>query len=95
VTGNSTRANQVAKDSAGGSPLVGSGAGATRVAIGLQDLPALPFAGLWHALAFLCLVPVAIGSGELVPLRHLSAGTRLRLILLGLPIYSLIQVKHL
>jgi hypothetical protein len=68
VTGDSTRANQVAKDFAGGSPLVGSGAGATRV---------------------------AIGSGELVPLRHLSAGTRLRLILLGLPIYSLIQVKHL
>jgi drug/metabolite transporter (DMT)-like permease len=61
------------------------------VKIGLQDIPALPFAGLRYTLAFLCLLPPAILSGQLARLRDLSTGSWARLILLGLVFYSLTQ----
>ena len=61
------------------------------IKIGLKDLPALPFAGLRYTLAFLCLLPFAARSGQLKPLRRLSAGTWIRLLLLGLLFYSVTQ----
>jgi len=61
------------------------------IKIGLQDIPALPFAGLRYLLAFLCLLPFALRSGQLSPLRHLSAGMWFRLILLGLLFYTVTQ----
>ena len=61
------------------------------VKIGLQDIPALPFAGLRYTLAFLCLLPLSILSGQLAKVRNLSLGSWARLILLGLVFYSLTQ----
>lgn len=61
------------------------------IKIGLEDIPALPFAGLRYTLAFLCLLPFAARSGQLAPLRRLSAGTWARLLLLGLLFYSVTQ----
>ena len=61
------------------------------IKIGLEDLPALPFAGLRYTIAFLCLLPFAARSGQLEPLRKLSAGTWARLLLLGLLFYSITQ----
>jgi drug/metabolite transporter (DMT)-like permease len=58
---------------------------------GLEDIPALPFAGLRYALAFLCLLPVAFRSGRLSSLRGLSTATWLRLAALGLIAYSITQ----
>jgi drug/metabolite transporter (DMT)-like permease len=61
------------------------------IKIGLEDIPALPFAGLRYTLAFLCLLPFAVRSGQLAPLRRLSVGTWTRLLLLGLLFYSVTQ----
>ena len=61
------------------------------VKIGLEDIPPLPFAGLRYTLAFLCLLPFAIRSGQLAPLRGRSHGTWARLILLGLLFYTATQ----
>ena len=61
------------------------------IKIGLEDIPALPFAGLRYTLAFLCLLPFAVRSGQLKSLRGLSAGTWTRLLLLGLLFYSITQ----
>jgi drug/metabolite transporter (DMT)-like permease len=61
------------------------------IKIGLQDIPALPFAGLRYTLAFLCLLPFAVRSGQLESLRRSSAGTWVRLIALGLLFYSVTQ----
>jgi drug/metabolite transporter (DMT)-like permease len=61
------------------------------IKIGLVDIPALPFAGLRYTLAFLCLLPLAIRSGQLGTLRQLPARTWLRLSLLGLLFYSVTQ----
>jgi drug/metabolite transporter (DMT)-like permease len=61
------------------------------IKIGLQDIPALPFAGLRYTLAFMCLLPFAIRSRQLTRLRGLSSGTWARLILLGLLFYSVTQ----
>lgn len=61
------------------------------IKIGLQEIPALPFAGLRYTLAFLCLLPFALRSGQLASLRRLSAGTWARLVSLGLLFYSLTQ----
>ncbi len=61
------------------------------IKIGLQGIPALPFAGLRYTLAFLCLLPFAVRSRQLSSLRGLSGGTWLRLILLGLLFYSVTQ----
>lgn len=61
------------------------------IKIGLEDIPALPFAGLRYLLAFLCLLPFAFRSGQLVPLRRLSPAMWVRLTLLGLLFYTITQ----
>ena len=61
------------------------------VKIGLEDIPPLPFAGLRYTLAFLCLLPFAIRSCQLAPLRGRSSSTWARLILLGLLFYTATQ----
>ena len=61
------------------------------IKIGLEDIPALPFAGLRYTLAFLCLLPFAARSGQLAPVRRLPARTWIRLLLLGLIFYAITQ----
>jgi drug/metabolite transporter (DMT)-like permease len=61
------------------------------IKIGLQDIPALPFAGLRYMLAFVCLLPFALCSRQLAPRRRLSLGTWARLITLGLLFYAVTQ----
>lgn len=61
------------------------------IKFGLEDVPALPFAGLRYTLAFLVLLPLAIRSGQLESLRTLSAGGWLRLALLGVVYYAVTQ----
>jgi drug/metabolite transporter (DMT)-like permease len=61
------------------------------IKFGLKDIPALPFAGLRYVLAFLCLLPLAVRSGRLASLRGLSAASWLRLVALGLIMYSVTQ----
>jgi drug/metabolite transporter (DMT)-like permease len=61
------------------------------IKFGLQDIPALPFAGLRYTLACLCLLPWAIRSGQLRPLKTLPARSWLQLILLGLLFYAITQ----
>ena len=67
------------------------------IKFGLQDLPALPFAGLRYALAALCLLPLLVRSlrdprsGQLEALRRLPAGMWARLALLGLLFYAATQ----
>jgi drug/metabolite transporter (DMT)-like permease len=61
------------------------------IKIGLQDIPALPFAGLRYMLAFLCLLPFALCSRKRGPWRRLSPGTWARLITLGLLFYAVTQ----
>jgi len=61
------------------------------IKIGLEDIPALPFAGLRYTLAFLFLLPFALQSGKLAVLRRLPAGMWLRLLLLGLVFYTATQ----
>ncbi len=61
------------------------------IKIGLRDIPALTFAGLRYTLAFICLLPFAIRSGQLQALRQLPAGSWARLITLGLLFYALTQ----
>ncbi len=54
------------------------------IKIGLQDIPALTFAGLRYMLAFLCLLPFGLRSGHLTALRALPLRDWLRLVMLGL-----------
>jgi drug/metabolite transporter (DMT)-like permease len=61
------------------------------IVIGLEDIPALPFAGLRYTLAFLCLLPFALRGGLVSQLRRLSAGMWARLLLLGLLFYAVTQ----
>jgi drug/metabolite transporter (DMT)-like permease len=62
------------------------------IRFGLDDhIPPLTFAGLRYTLAFACLLPVAIRSGELGRLRRLSAPDWRRLIVLGLLFYTVTQ----
>lgn len=69
------------------------------IKIGLQDLPALTFAGLRYALAFLCLLPFALTarrvaapeSGGSPGRRALSGRDWAWLVLLGLLLYSVTQ----
>src|SRR5512136_926454 len=61
------------------------------IKLGLKDIPALTFAGLRYTLAFLCLLPFAIRAGHITTLRRLSFGVWLRLIVLGLLLYSVTQ----
>ncbi|MCL4239431.1 MAG: DMT family transporter [Anaerolineae bacterium] len=61
------------------------------IKIGLDDIPALTFAGLRYALAFLCLLPLAWRSGQLAALRRLPRTGWRRLIALGLLFYTVTQ----
>jgi drug/metabolite transporter (DMT)-like permease len=61
------------------------------IKIGLRDLPALPFAGLRYALAFVCLLPFALRGRQRDVLRNLPAGMWARLVLLGLLFYAVTQ----
>jgi drug/metabolite transporter (DMT)-like permease len=58
---------------------------------GLEEIPALTFAGLRYALAFVCLVPALHLSGQASALRRLGRETWLRLIALGVLLYALTQ----
>jgi len=57
------------------------------IKIGLQDIPALTFAGLRYALAFLCLVPVILLGKERKSLREVSKRDWGRLLILGILLY--------
>lgn len=65
--------------------------------IGLQDIPALTFAGLRYGLAFVCLLPFALGrlpsarTAHLKSLRELSGRGWARLVVLGLLFYAATQ----
>jgi drug/metabolite transporter (DMT)-like permease len=61
------------------------------IKIGLQDIPALTFAGLRYTLAFACLLPFAVRSRRLTSLRGLSRSAWTQLILLGLLFYAVTQ----
>ena len=62
------------------------------IKIGLREIPALGFAGLRYALAFLALAPAVAASGELrAELRRLKRADWLRLGLLGIVFYTLTQ----
>ena len=61
------------------------------IKIGLRDIPALPFAGLRYALAFLILLPFGLRSGLVGSLRNLTLGSYGRLVALGLLFYAATQ----
>lgn len=61
------------------------------IKIGLEEIPALTFAGLRYFLAFLCLLPFAIRGSRRVTLTQLSRRDWLRLMLLGLLMYAVTQ----
>ena len=58
---------------------------------GLQDIPALTFAGLRYVLATICLLPLALRRGEFRALRTLSRRGWAELIALGLLYYTVTQ----
>lgn len=61
------------------------------IKIGLQDIPALTFAGLRYGLAFLILLPFALRSGRPTHLRQLQRRDWGQLIALGLIYYAITQ----
>ena len=61
------------------------------IRIGLEDIPALTFAGLRYVIAFLCLLPLVFRRGELQPVRRLSRRRWRQLIILGLIFYAVNQ----
>jgi len=61
------------------------------IKIGLQDIPALTFAGLRYCLAFLCLLPFILRTTNRDALRRLTYRQWALLILLGLLYYTLVQ----
>lgn len=61
------------------------------IKLGLEDIPALTFAGLRYTLAFLILLPFALRRRHLADLGQLSRGTWLQLIALGLLFYAVTQ----
>jgi drug/metabolite transporter (DMT)-like permease len=61
------------------------------IKMGLEDIPALTFAGLRYSLAFLCLLPFVLRPAGLTPLRSLSGRKWARLIVLGLLFYAVTQ----
>ncbi len=61
------------------------------IKIGLEDIPALTFAGLRYSLAFLCLLPVALRSHRRSGIRGLSRRKWGELIALGLLFYAITQ----
>jgi drug/metabolite transporter (DMT)-like permease len=61
------------------------------IKFGLEDIPAITFAGLRYTLAFLVLVPFTLRPAHLSTLKDLSARTWLQLIILGLLFYAVTQ----
>ena len=61
------------------------------IRIGLEDIPALTFAGLRYTIAFVCLLPLAMRRGELKPVRELSRRRWRQLVILGLLFYAVTQ----
>jgi drug/metabolite transporter (DMT)-like permease len=61
------------------------------IKIGLEEIPALTFAGLRYSLAFLCLVPLIGRRIGWSTLRRLPARTWRRLLLLGILFYAVTQ----
>ncbi len=61
------------------------------IKIGLKDIPALAFAGLRYALAFLCLLPFTLRPAHRAALRDLTRWQWMQLIALGLMFYALTQ----
>jgi drug/metabolite transporter (DMT)-like permease len=61
------------------------------IKIGLEDIPALPFAGLRYFLAFLILLPLALQPSRRSTLRSLSKAQWGRLVVLGLVYYAITQ----
>lgn len=61
------------------------------IKIGLEDIPALTFAGLRYTVAFLVLTPFAFRRGNLEQVRKLSRRDWILLIMLGLLFYTLTQ----
>ena len=59
------------------------------IKIGLEDIPALTFAGLRYSLAFLCLLPVALSSHRRSAIRGMSRRKWGELIALGLLFYAI------
>ncbi len=61
------------------------------IKFGLQEIPALTFAGLRYVMAFLCLLPFLFLSNQRNSLRSLSMSQWVRLFILGLLFYALTQ----
>lgn len=61
------------------------------IKFGLEDIPALTYAGLRYGLAFLCLLPFAVRSPDAATLRHLPRRTWLQLVILGVLFYAVTQ----
>ncbi|MBN1201708.1 MAG: EamA family transporter [Anaerolineae bacterium] len=61
------------------------------IKFGLEDIPALTFAGLRYTLAFACLLPVVWRSGQFHMVRHLTRRDWQRLAVLGVLFYSVTQ----
>jgi drug/metabolite transporter (DMT)-like permease len=61
------------------------------IKFGLQDIPALSFAGLRYSFAFLALLPFVLRSNQMAALRRLSLSDWARLAALGLVFYALTQ----
>ena len=61
------------------------------IKIGLDDIPALTFAGLRYSLAFFALLPIALRRADIHVLRSLPRSTWANLVLLGLIFYAVTQ----
>jgi drug/metabolite transporter (DMT)-like permease len=61
------------------------------IKVGLEEIPALTFAGLRYTLAFICLLPVVFLSRQLSSLRSVSRQTWGRLFILGVLLYAVTQ----
>lgn len=61
------------------------------IKIGLSQIPALTFAGLRFVLAFVCLLPFALRPAARASLRDLRRSDWLRLVSLGVLIYTITQ----
>jgi drug/metabolite transporter (DMT)-like permease len=61
------------------------------IKIGLQDIPALTFAGLRYVLAFFCLLPLFLRSSSRAALGRLSGRRWLELVALGFLFYAVTQ----
>jgi drug/metabolite transporter (DMT)-like permease len=61
------------------------------IKIGLEDIPALPFAGLRYSLGFVCLLPLLLVPARRKRLRHIPAHMWGLLVILGILYYTITQ----